>query len=576
MTTRYVHRLHRPAYLAVLLSTILIVAVAGASAAAPPAPYGQSPPGQASPFGSPGAVQSASATGPLLSYQGRLADPATGTPKNGTFTMTFRLYDLAGGGTSLWMETKSVGVTNGLFSTLLGDTTALNVDAFNGGDLWLGVQVGSDPEALPRIRVAHAPYAIWANLAANATNAANADHFGGSLPSAYAAAAHNHDAANIVSGNLSTDRYHAIDDLSLEGFLGNAAGDVAVNNGALQSNLNADLLDGQQAGAFATATHNHLGQQWNLGTNSNGLVLNGTVSWANSVLSVYNHSNGPSIWANNDGGGNALRGQGGGNSLGVYGQAENEAGVAGRSSGSDGVRGTSSASAGSGVAGIHEGYGPGVSGSSNNGLGVYGQDGGPNPDDSWAVWADGDMRTTGDLTVGLTLYVGDYATFAGGKTGYVVDIAQNDDTESLVTGDVVSISGAGPALLGEIPLVKVRRATAATASGVMGVVDARFSLTSRQAISGADAASQAKVETTVEAVPVEPGQYLTVVTLGAYKAIKVDAAGGSISPGDLLVASPNPGYAMRSTEPAPGTVIGKSLGSLTEGTGAIPVLVTLQ
>jgi hypothetical protein len=140
----------------------------------------------------------------------------------------------------------------------------------------------------------------------------------------------------------------------------------------------------------------------------------------------------------------------------------------------------------------------------------------------------------------------------------------------------VSISGAGPALLGEIPLVKVRRATAATASGVMGVVDARFSLTSRQAISGADAASQAKVETTVEAVPVEPGQYLTVVTLGAYKAIKVDAAGGSISPGDLLVASPNPGYAMRSTEPAPGTVIGKSLGSLTEGTGAIPVLVTLQ
>ena len=54
-----------------------------------------------------------------------------------------------------------------------------------------------------------------------------------------------------------------------------------------------------------------------------------------------------------------------------------------------------------------------------------------------------------------------------------------------------------------------------------------------------------------------PGQYLRVVTLGAYKTIKADATRGPISPGDLLAASPNPGCAMCSTAPQPGTVIGQ-------------------
>jgi hypothetical protein len=248
MTTWDADWLHRLVYLATLLSTILILAVASASAASLPAPPGSSGYAPASPAGSPGVVQGATATGPLLSYQGRLADPTTGNPKNGTFAMTFRLYDLASGGTALWTETKNVVVTNGLFSTLLGDTTALNLAAFDGRDLWLGVQVGSDLEATPRILVAYAPYALYTS---------NAARLGGQLPGAFAPAAHSHDATNIVSGILHTDRYHAIDDLSLEGFLANAAGDLALNNGVLQSTLNADLLDGRDSSNFAHAVHQH-------------------------------------------------------------------------------------------------------------------------------------------------------------------------------------------------------------------------------------------------------------------------------------------------------------------------------
>jgi hypothetical protein len=584
MTTRGAYRLHHLPHFAVFLCIILILAVAGASAASPPAPAGPAPVSQTE-TGSPGAVEGAALAGPLLSYQGRLVNPSTGNPLSGTFQMTFRLWDAATGGSSaLWTETKTnVQVTNGLFSTLLGESVALNLAAFDGRDLWLGVQVGSDAEATPRIPVAYAPYAIRASTAANA---ANADRLGGNLPNAYAAAAHNHNAVNITDGTLNTARYSAVADLMEEGMLGNASGDIAMNNGYLQPTLNADLLDNLHGTDFAAAGHNHLGQAWMQSTDSNGLVLEGTVSWANSLLQAFNHSSGPSIWGINDGGGNALRGQGGGNSLGVYGQAENAAGVAGRSSGSDGVAGVSSAYGMSGVWGNHEGngpgvsgtsqYGTGVSGSSEYGWGVYGKDGGPNPDDSFAVWADGDVRTTGDLTVGLTLYVGGYATFAGGKGGFVVDIAQNDDAEPLIPGDVVSISGAGPAVLGEIPVIKVRRATTATATGVVGVVDGRFARTTREQASGAGGVVPEKVETTVEAVAVDPGQYLTVVTLGAYKAINVDAAYGPISPGDLLVASPHPGYAMRSVAPLPGTIIGKSLGSLAEGAGMVPVMITLQ
>lgn len=74
---------------------------------------------------------------PLLSYQGRLVDPATGAPKaNGTYEMSFRLYTVASNGTALWTETRDVQVSNGVFSVLLGEITGLNAADFTGQGLW--------------------------------------------------------------------------------------------------------------------------------------------------------------------------------------------------------------------------------------------------------------------------------------------------------------------------------------------------------------------------------------------------------------------------------------------------------
>jgi hypothetical protein len=77
------------------------------------------------------------------------------------------------------------------------------------------------------------------------------------------------------------------------------------------------------------------------------------------------------------------------------------------------------------------------------------------------------------------------------------------------------------------------------------------------------------------ATSVGRGGYLSVVTLGSYKMVKVDASFGAIRAGDLLTTSSHPGYAMKVGDKvaAIGAIIGKALGNLSTGTGTIPVLV---
>jgi hypothetical protein len=82
----------------------------------------------------------------------------------------------------------------------------------------------------------------------------------------------------------------------------------------------------------------------------------------------------------------------------------------------------------------------------------------------------------------------------------------------------------------------------------------------------------------------EPGAGRVLVAQSGRVKTKVDATYGPIRRGDLLVASPRPGYAMRSAPLTiagisihrPGTLIGKALEELTDGTGEILVLLTLQ
>ena len=61
-----------------------------------------------------------------------MLDPTSGQPKaDGVYPVVFRLYNVNTGGDALWTESKNVTVSRGAFSTLLGDTTALNLGHFS-------------------------------------------------------------------------------------------------------------------------------------------------------------------------------------------------------------------------------------------------------------------------------------------------------------------------------------------------------------------------------------------------------------------------------------------------------------
>jgi hypothetical protein len=210
-----------------------------------------------------------------------------------------------------------------------------------------------------------------------------------------------------------------------------------------------------------------------------------------------------------------------------------------------------------------------------------GIDGGPDPDNSYGVFSQGDIYTSDDLTVADTLYVGGSADMRGlvtsyaGEISYVVNIAQNDDLVSLEAGDVVVISGVGTAVIGEIPLIKVRLATASEARAVIGVVDQHYVLPGDMVQMAEQAETKVEIASSYNEA-ILPGEYLTVVTLGAFKVIKVDASVTPVHMGDLLVASTKPGYAMASDDPKLGSVIGKALGECQSGTCLIPLMVTLK
>ncbi len=103
----------------------------------------------------------------MISYQGRLTDTLGRPVPDGDYQLTFRLYTQESGGTPFWNEVQTVAVRNGLFSVLLGLVNPITSIPDAGG-LYLGLQVGSEPELSPRLRIVSGAYAYLAERAADA------------------------------------------------------------------------------------------------------------------------------------------------------------------------------------------------------------------------------------------------------------------------------------------------------------------------------------------------------------------------------------------------------------------------
>jgi hypothetical protein len=80
-----------------------------------------------------------------LNYQGYLADASDSIAITADLAMTFRLFDSETKGVELWSETHSaVEVNNGLFQVQLGSFTLFPDWLFDGSDMWLQTEVGSE------------------------------------------------------------------------------------------------------------------------------------------------------------------------------------------------------------------------------------------------------------------------------------------------------------------------------------------------------------------------------------------------------------------------------------------------
>jgi hypothetical protein len=252
------------------------------------------------------------ALGTGFTYQGRLTN--SGLPANGTYDLEFKLYDALSGGAQVGstVTKDDVTVTAGLFTVQLDFG-----NVFDGTALYLqigvrpGASVGAYTPLTPRQQLTATPYALYA------MQAYNADLLDGQQATYY------QNASNINSGTLGANYYSAYADLGVEGYLGNAANDLALNNGTLQDSLNADFLDGKTGSYYAIAAHNHWGQTW-IGSGT-GLTLSGGttgLSGSGSDYGVYGSGNYTGVY-------------GLGDSYGIYGTGSY--GVVGSSNGSGSI-----------------------------------------------------------------------------------------------------------------------------------------------------------------------------------------------------------------------------------------------
>jgi hypothetical protein len=191
------------------------------------------------------------------------------------------------------------GQTNSITSAMIGDGEVMSNDLADGAAL---AEILDDD---------------------GAGSGLDADLLDGQQANAFAAASHTHSGADITSGTVAAARLDAAiarDDEIMP---------TVLDNDGSGSGLDADLLDGQHADAFAPADHVHWGETW---------------AGAGVGLTLVGGTTGLSGW---------------GEKYGVYGESTDAFGVHGVSTARSGVFGKSSLS-------------DGVYGESDSGFGVYG------------------------------------------------------------------------------------------------------------------------------------------------------------------------------------------------------------
>jgi hypothetical protein len=221
----------------------------------------------------------------LLSFQGKLTD-SVGDALNGTFSMTFRLFNVESDGSSIWDETQTVDVRDGIYSVQLGTLNPLNESYFGSASLYLEVVVEGETLS-PRQLLTSAAFAMKSGDAdtldgldsadldqsAHATDTENPH----SVTSAQIGAATNSDlsshAADTSAHHNKITSFTELIDTATDAQIPN---NITINYATSADNANfalaagnADFLDNKDSSDFALKTHSHIATAITSGTLSN-------------------------------------------------------------------------------------------------------------------------------------------------------------------------------------------------------------------------------------------------------------------------------------------------------------------
>lgn len=508
-----------------------------------------------------------------LSYQGILMDTNKQPVADGQYSLTFRLYDPTN--TVVWTEVQPlVSVNGGLFNVVMGTVTPLSIyfdKAYS-----LGIQVGSDPEMVPRTPLTCAAYAIRADdadkvlgFAASLTPEANKLlplDASGKFPASVMP-------GSSVTGDFikkntpDTSRATSASPLVLVSNLGDGNGlDARSANGAGMAGRSTigDGVTGwtgasDKSGIFGSCTDG-------IGVKGRSENNDGTVGWTGSSgkSGIYGHTSTSGAF-----GVSGIASTGG---IGVHGY--NNASGYGASLGTDDhgltVQGLARFALSSGQISVSTPGGwPGIIGLSTNG---HRRD--------VVVWDDGmsfEVSTTSSAPTagkGITIresgYVGVGTTTPAEELDVIGTVRCKDLTltggsdiaepfnvrmqESVKAGMVMSIDPKEPG--------KLRVACKEYDCSVAGVISGAGGIKSGVLMS--------------QAGSVADGEYPVALTGRVY--CLADAANTPINPGDLLTTSDIPGHAMKviDSAKAQGAILGKAMSALDHGRGLVLILVTLQ
>jgi hypothetical protein len=458
-------------------------------------------------------------------------DGANGAPlPAGTYhNVLFRLYAAPTGGTALWSETQDISIsgTHGVFAAALGSVTPLPASLHLTQPLWLGIEVGTDPEMTPRMALSTAasadalvlPYTGYQGTSPDAEALAEGAAFTirASDNIGVAGLARGYGVVGITdapSGMGNTGVYGS--DVSAQGGYG-LLGESTVGVGAAGLSNGSDGVRGatnaDTASGVTGSDHSQNGGYGVFAYSDHGIGFGSLSHGGDAVKATTSEDGAHAVLGYDD----SVNG-----GFGVYGQSDHGVACVGSSSGGDGVQGYTFKDAASGVVGSDH--------SAKGGYGVYGFSAA-----GWAGYFDGKVHV-------------------GSLNPSGSDVAEEFPTSDVAPpGTVMTIDPLHPGALRPSATSYDRKAA--------GVVSGANGVNAGVVLPDVDNAKRA-----------EP------VAMSGRVWVRCNTEDGPVAPGDLLTTSDTAGEAMKVDDysRSPGATIGKAMTALNSGDGLVLALVNLE